>query len=277
MHAGCLALGAALLAYCAGCGPSFSEKARNGITFYCPGAGNTDFGDAGLRAGLERAGYRGEVATYLWTISFNVALDQTLRFNARLRAAILSDTLKTYIDQYVRKETGETKPQINLVGLSAGTGVAIWSLEDLPPGYYVDNVVLLGSSLWCRYDVSKALQHVKGKIYVYYSPNDAILAGPMKLFGTIDGVFNEDGAGAVGLRPPKPSDKIINIPWKPAYGKYGYHGGHTDSTNPDFVAAYLSKHLLPPKEPANPVKVAAQPDGTLATGPAKAAPGGPRD
>jgi hypothetical protein len=65
----------------------------------------------------------------------------------------------------------------------------------------------------------------------------------MKIFGTIDGVFGDDGAGSVGLKPPGGSDKIINIAWKPAYRKYGYHGGHTDSTSAAFVEHVLSKHI----------------------------------
>lgn len=221
-----------------GCGTvAYSSKAQNGITYYCPGAGNTDFGDAGLRGGLEAAGYKGEVAGYVWTISFNVALDQTLRFNAKLKGQNLARLIEEYMEKYPGKP-------VNLVGLSAGTGVAVWALENLKEGYNVDSVVLLSSSLWHRYDVGKAAGRVKGKIYVYYSPNDAILAGPMKLFGTIDGVFGEDGAGAVGLHTRGGAEKVVNIGWKSDWSSYGYYGGHTDSTSSGFVRAVLARHLL---------------------------------
>jgi hypothetical protein len=133
---------------------------------------------------------------------------------------------------------------VNIVGLSAGTGVAIWALEDLKPEYKVDTVVLLGSSLAHNYDVGKALKRVKGKIYVYYSPNDIILAGPMKVFGTIDGKFAVDGAGAVGLHTPRGQERVVNIPWRSAFRQYGYSGGHTDSTSPRFVKAFLAPQLL---------------------------------
>lgn len=221
----------------AGCAPTFGPQAANGITFYCPGAGNLDFGDAGIRTGLERAGYRGQVATVMWTVSFNPAIDQALRLNARLGGTRLAGLIKKYSDEYPGRE-------INVIGLSAGTGVAIWALEDLKEGHQVDNVVLLGSSLSHRYDVSKGLRRVKGKIYNYYSSSDMVLAGPMKLFGTIDGVFGEDGAGAVGLHSPRGGDRIVNIRWRPEYGRYGYNGGHMDSTSPRFVQAYLSKHVM---------------------------------
>lgn len=224
------------LAVLAGCTPTFGPKATNGLTLYCPGAGNFDFGDVGVRQGLEAAGYQGQVASVLWTVSFNPAIDQRLG-NARLGAARLARTIEQYIDKYPGRS-------VNLIGLSAGTGVAIWALEDLEPGYRVDNVVLLGSSLWHRYDVGRALRRVEGRIYNYYSPNDIILTGPMKVFGTIDGVFGEDGAGAVGLHSPHGADRVVNIRWEPIFERYGNFGQHTDGTRAPFVEQYISKHII---------------------------------
>ena len=221
----------------AGCAPMFGPRAQNGITFYCPGAGNFDFGDIGIRQGLEAAGYQGQVASVLWTSGLGPGVDQRLG-NARLAGLRLA----WMIEQYVNKYPGRP---VNIIGLSAGTGVAIWTLENLKLGYNVDNVVLLGSSLWHRYDVSKALRHVNGKIYNYYSPQDFVLAGPMKLFGTIDGVFGEDGAGAVGLHPPGGSNRVVNIRWEPAFKRYGNFGNHTDGTRAPFVEQYISKHIMP--------------------------------
>lgn len=237
MRQGLLLLSVCAIAALTGCGPAFTERAVHGITFYCPGAGNVDFGDAGVRSGLERAGYKGQVASFLWTISFNPALDQTLRLNAKLRAGQLTGIIEDYIDRYPGKP-------VNLIGLSAGSGIAIWAVEGLGAKYKVDNVVLLSSSLWYRYDVSKALPHIKGKIYNYYSSQDAILAGPMKVFGSIDGVFGDDGAGAVGLRPPKGADRIVNIPWRAEFTRYGYYGGHTDGTSPAFVQAEIAGKII---------------------------------
>jgi len=233
----CITFAVALAALLPGCGPSFGPQARYGITFYCPGAGNIDFGDHGIREGLERAGYRGQVASVMWTVSLNPAIDQALRINARIGAANLARYIESYVDKYPDRE-------VNVVGLSAGTGIAIWALEDLKPKYKVNNVILLSSSLYHRYDISKALAHVKGKVYVYYSPNDAVLAGPMKLFGTIDGMFLEDGAGAVGLHPPRGAERVVNIAWRPEFTKYGYYGGHLDSTSAEFVHAQVAPHII---------------------------------
>ena len=220
-----------------GCTPGFGPKAENGITFYCPGAGNLDAGDLGIRKGLEAAGYRGQVASVLWTVLFNPALDQRLG-NARLGALGLARSIEDYCDKYPGRP-------VSVIGLSAGTGVAIWALEDLKEGYAVENVVLLGSSLWHRYDVTKALRRVNGKIYNYYSPDDPILAGPMKIAGTIDGVFGDDGAGSVGLMVPDgAAGRVINIRWQPEFRQYGYYGGHTDATRAPFVQTFISRHII---------------------------------
>lgn len=238
----CIAVGG----LAAGCASPLTERARNGITFYCPGAGNIDFGDAGVRQGLEAAGYRGQVATILWSVGFNPAIDQALRLNARLGAQKLADSIGAYLERY-------PEGSVNVVGLSAGTGVAIWALEELNPKYKVDNVILLASSLSHDYDVTKSLNAVKGKIYNYYSSRDIVLQGPMKIWGTIDFKLGVDGAGSVGLAAARNSDRVVNIPWTPAYERYGYVGGHTDSTSPAFVQAVLAPKLLHRDPPPQPV------------------------
>ncbi len=222
-----------------GCVSALGPRAENGVTFYCPGAGNIDFGDAGLREGLQKAGYRGEVATVGWTFSLNPAIDQMVRVNARLGASSLARAIEHYLDKHPNGE-------VNVVGLSAGTGVAIWALEQLDPKYKVNNVVLLASSLSHDYDVEQALRRVRGRIYNYYSPRDAVLAGPMKLFGTIDGKFFDQavGAGEVGLQPPSGRERVVNIAWRPEFEKLGYSGGHTDATRPKFVQAQIAPQLF---------------------------------
>ena len=225
-----------------GCVSAFGPEAQNGITFYCPGVANADLGDAGIRAGLEQAGYRGQVARMTWSVSFNPVIDQTVRIIAQQGGKRLADYIQEYIDKYPGRP-------VNVVGLSAGTGVAIWALEALKPQYQVDNVVLISSSLSHDYDVSRALPRVQGRIYNYYSPTDAVLAGPMKVFGTIDGVFLQDAAGAVGLRvPPGADGRIVNIAWRSEFEKFGYYGGHGDGTSAEFVRYEIAPHLVSPSD-----------------------------
>ncbi len=220
-----------------GCTTDFTSAARNGMVFYCPGAGNWDLGDTGLRDGLARAGFKGQVASVTWSVLANPAIDQTLRLNARLAGTQVARKIEEFIDKYPEQP-------VSLIGLSAGTGVAMWALEDMKPGYQVDNVVLLASSLNYTFDAGQAVKAVRGKIYVYYSPNDAVLAGPMKIFGTIDGAYAATGVGEVGLKSPRGKEKIVNIGYKSSFASYGYFGGHTDGLAPRFVERVLSAHLL---------------------------------
>ena len=228
---------ALLLSGLVGCVSRFGPAAEYAIVFYSPGAGNIDFGDRGLRQGLESAGYRGQVATVMWTFSFNPAFDQVIRANALLGAKQLARKIEQYVDEYPGRP-------LHLVGLSAGTGVTVWALEDLKDGYKVDNVVLMASSLSHNYDTSKALRHVRGKIYNYYSPNDAVLTVLMAPFGTIDGKLATDGAGAVGLNMRSRNERIVNIGWRPEFSRYDNNGSHQDGTQPRFVQAFVSKHIL---------------------------------
>lgn len=255
----------ALAAATTGCTQNYGPRAAAGIVYYCPGAGNYDGGDQGLRAGLEAAGYEGEVAPFYWSIApigpLGGVIDQLARLNPRLRARALAHWIEEYTERYPGRP-------VNLVGLSAGTGVALWALEHLREGVEVDNVVLLSSSLSSTFDVSRAARRVRGRIYCYHSPNDAILSVPMRLTGTIDGVFTARAAGLVGLHSPRGADCVVNVAWRPEFDPLGYHGGHTDATSPAFVRAEIAPHII-----RHPVVASATPD----RGPAMRLDSGPRD
>jgi pimeloyl-ACP methyl ester carboxylesterase len=218
----------------AGCA---DPKEKFGHTWYIDGAGNWGFGVLDVPIGLEQAGYKGLVSNHHWSLTLNPALDQTLRFIARASAAVLSGGITDFLKQHPGAEA-------NIIALSAGTGVALWAVEDLKPPYKVNNVVLLGSSLSSRYDCRKALANMKGNIYVYYAASDPVLQGPVRVLGTIDGTF-DDAAGLVGLRGPgKETGRIRNIGWSPRYEALGWTGGHADCTNARFVRAEISKHIV---------------------------------
>ena len=212
-----------------------------GRTYYLDGAGNWGYGVAEVQQGLRRAGYKGHIINFLWSPTFNPALDQTIgRPAARLRGAGLGKEITRYLEKYPDN-------QVNIICLSAGTGVGIWACENTELPARVHNVVMLGSSLSSDYDMRKALEHISGQVYVYHSHSDMILQGPVRTLGTIDGKL---GVDAAGLRERYPSgggrDKITNIRWSPKYERYGWTGAHTDATSEPFVRYVLSRHILPP-------------------------------
>lgn len=213
-------------------------KERFGRTWYIDGAGNWGFGVLDVPLGLEDAGYKGLVSNHHWSLTMNPALDQTLRFIARSSGALLGSDISSYL----RNNPGA---EANIIALSAGTGVAMWAAESMKPPYKINNLVLVGSSISSKYDTRKALENMKGNIYVYYASSDPVLQGPVRLLGTIDGTF-DDAAGLVGLRGAgKASGRIINIGWSSRYSSLGWTGGHADCTNRRFIRAEIAKRIDP--------------------------------
>jgi hypothetical protein len=235
---------AAVLIALAGC--TNDPRDRFGRTYYIDGAGNWGFGVREMKDGLAAAGYRGRVETWPWSSTLNPALDQTIgRGFARTRGADLGREITQYRKEYPQN-------RVNIIALSAGTGVAVWACENVSPPATVHNVVLLGSSISSNYDMTKAMRAVDGKVFVYYSPYDSILNGPVRTLGTIDGTFDIP-AGTRGLRPREPyKDKIANIGWSRRYERYGWTGAHTDCTSEPFVRHVLAKYVVLPHEPRAP-------------------------
>jgi hypothetical protein len=212
-------------------------REQYGRTWYIDGAGNWGFGVLDVPLGLEDAHYKGVVSNHRWSLTFNPALDQTLRFIAKGSGQALGHE----ITQYLKRNPGA---DANIIALSAGTGVGIWAIESVKPPYKVNNFVMLGSSLSSRYNTRKALANMKGRIYVYYTSTDPVLQGPVRALGTIDGTFDES-AGLVGLRGSgNASGRIVNISRTGEHARYGWTGGHADCTNRRFVRAYISKHIV---------------------------------
>lgn len=263
-------LGLLLLAACAGCqgtaiGPANATLDRVGRTYYLDGAGNWGYGVTSVRDGLRQAGYQGNIINFRWSPTLNPALDQTIgRVVLHDRAKDLATDIRAYLGQYPDNS-------VNLIALSAGTGVAVWACETLEPPAKVDNLILLGSSLSADYDMTKALANVAGDVWVYHSPNDAILFGPVRVLGTIDGRVGADSAGLVGLRPPQgDTGKIRNIGWTPEWYQQGWAGAHTDATNEPFVRQELAKHIVHPSfdSPAHTITTGATAPPPPATQPA---------
>ena len=230
-----------------------------GKTYYIDGAGNWGFGVVEVARGLKAAGYPGSVEAFLWTTSFNPAIDQINRPAARMRALELKARINSYLDRYPDND-------VNIIALSAGTGVAVWAIEGLDADRGINALVLLGSSLSSDYDMVKALPRIRSHVYVYYSPHDTILEGPVRILGTIDGKMGGDSVGLVGLHPPGGGeDRITNVVWSPEYESYGWTGAHTDCTSEPFVQHILAAHIMPSKTGVAQTPAGSSNDTPLAT------------
>jgi len=139
----------------------------------------------------------------------------------------------------------DPRTPIILVGHSGGTGIAVWALEDLPPQVHVRTLLLLASALSPRYDLTVALRHVSGHAFSLYSDrDDAILGTGTSVFGTVDRVKGP-AAGYIGFHTPphgqtKEYDKLIQLPYDPAWARFGNPGDHIGPTDRRFANAVLA-------------------------------------
>jgi hypothetical protein len=219
---------------------------RQGITYYIGGAG--PIGNVGwldVPDGLTDAGYAGYVDVFVWQ-GFTHAGDQMNISRNHDKGAELASQIRQYKRTYPTRE-------VNIIALSAGTGVATFALEALPDGVKVDNVIFLGCSLSSHYNMTRSLKRVRNGLYVIYSETDRILKDVVWYTGTVDRSSAAGGvAGLEGFHlPPRPGPdtemqymKLHNVAYRPEFADAGYTGGHIDTTARAFICQYLAPVLL---------------------------------
>ncbi len=196
----------------------------------------------GLVRGLVAGGFKGDVQIYDWTEG-DSGID-ALRSTARnhREARLIADRL------IARRQADPADP-IYLTCHSGGAGLAVWALEDLPPGFQVRSLLFMSPALSPTYDLSAALRHVAGQAYVFSSLDDKLILGyGTRVFGTIDGV-KTDAAGRVGFARPATADpvqyrKLIAVPYNPAWSRYRNLGDHVGGMNRPFGQAVLAPLIL---------------------------------
>ena len=228
--------------------PDRAERMSEGYVFYLDGAGG---GGAisnwagGLKQGLLNAGYPGAGEIFNWNTGKGVAADQDSSVDyKRTKAAECARR----IQQYSNDHRGAP---VTVVALSAGTAVAVFALEALPPSCPVENVILCGASISADHDLTRALQRVRKRMYVFTSEKDAVLAFLVPMAGTADRT-SSTSAGLRGFRMPSGASaetrtqyaKVSHIGWMPEFAKYGDFGGHTDTLKAPFVQQYMAPLIM---------------------------------
>jgi len=256
------AISAALLVWLCGCtwvtylgtDPRGSELGR---TYYVGGAGPLGHvGTIDVPRALRRAGYRGSTEVFGWQCIVGGTLrDQVDRPKNEAQARRLAGRIEAYLRRYPGRK-------VNIVALSAGTGIATWALEALPQDLRVHTVVFLGSSLSRDYDLTAALRHVDDKLYNFYCPDDPILRLAVPLAGSVDRRTHESNlAGLSGFVLPARAgeaaaalyaQRVRNMPYQERYERYGYRGMHMDAAAAEFVELVIAPLLLEPQRPITP-------------------------
>lgn len=199
--------------------------------------------DEGFVAGLRAGGVDGQIVFYDWTegnpgVPALRAYEQNKQ-EARRIAELLAKQLKE-----------RPRTAVYITAHSAGSGLIAWALEDLPEGAAVESVFMLAPALSPGYDLSRALRHIHGKLYVFSSRYDAIVLDTgTKLFGTVDGVKSE-AAGLDGFIRPAGADegeyrKLVAMPYDSRWLlRYGNAGDHIGALGTRFARLYVAKLLL---------------------------------
>ncbi len=222
---------------------------QNGYLYYVDGAGGGTARNnwaGGVRQGLIEAGYTGAGELFTWETGDGLFLDQVASLEYKRKKA------KVLAAEITKRQRAFSAAPINLLGFSAGTAEAVFALEDLPPGVRVRNVVLLGCSLSENYDLTKALQHVDGKLYVFTSHRDRMVGDLMPLSGTTDRKFHDPGAGINGFVLPANAsartralyaEKIVKVKWRKREERDGNYGRHFDNVKMAFIRDYVAPLL----------------------------------
>jgi pimeloyl-ACP methyl ester carboxylesterase len=218
-----------LLLMCAGCGADqpatvmrLSAPPR-AYLLHLPGIGGEMRIDRNLIAGLEDGGVDADMQIYDWTGSDRglLALGNTTRHSEQAAdvAAMIAQARKL-----------DPSRRIIVTAHSAGCGVAVWALERLPDDVLIDSLLLMQSALSPEYDLSRALRHVHGHAYAFYSRHDPVLALGTKMLGTVDRV-NTEASGNVGFIQPAGADhlqyaKLRQFEYQDAWMRFGDSGDH---------------------------------------------------
>jgi hypothetical protein len=220
-----------------------------GIVYYLDGAGGgsllTNWAP-GVSKGLKEADFQGNFREFIWQTGLGVLADQTFGLSYKQEKG------KALAKKIIADKKEHPDWPIALIGLSAGTSVAICTLEALPENCTVNQVILLGSSMDAGYDLRKALKHLDGTLLVYTSMNDEVLKLLVPMAGTADRKYVGDSvAGLRGFIQPNNQEetrglyeKIKIIPWRTEFSRYDNHGGHTDTTNSRFVQKFLAPSII---------------------------------
>ena len=95
-----------------------------------------------------------------------------------------ADQISERLIEYSKQHPGRP---IHLVGHSAGAGMALFVLEQLPVHLQVESCVLLAAAISRKFDAAKLSEHTNNGIWNFWSRGDLPTVGlGTMIFGTMD-------------------------------------------------------------------------------------------
>ena len=229
----------------------FPERIDRGYTIVLPGVWGSAPLDHGIVKGLMDADVPSAIELYDWTIGplwlvYNLrALDRN-----RAEARKIAERIVAYQDRYPGRP-------VSLIGYSGGGGVAVLTLEALPPDRRITKAILLAPTLAQDYDLEPALRHTEQGIHNFHSPIDVpCLVVLTMALGTTEG-RHAPSAGAFGFQIPQGRDgsqgqehaaRLVQHQYALDMIGYGHPGGHFGWTSRAFITKWVAPILCPPPE-----------------------------
>jgi pimeloyl-ACP methyl ester carboxylesterase len=230
------------------------DRLDQGLVVSLDGIGGYNWGPRWIRSGFDEAGLSSAFLIYDWSKGPGAMFVGDLVADGRNHAA--AEDLAQKVATYVAAKPGRP---VTLIGHSGGGAVVVWALEAMPRNVRVERAILLAPALNPDYDLSKALEAVRGRLYVMYSYGDVgLMAAGTAVFGTMDRQHTV-GAGLVGFRmPPAGADpaqyaKVRQVPWTLDLVKTGHMGGHMGWTTTLFARDFLAPILAGKTDPGQPL------------------------
>lgn|GEM_PF-545044 len=230
-----------------GCTPTkvrSAERFDKGYVIILPGIEGVSYLNANIAKGLVDGGVPSTIEVYDWTAGSVLLFPVNLRALDRNKrqARIVARKIMDYQDQF------PSRP-VHLIGHSGGGGLAVLTLEALPPDRTIASAILLAPALAPDHDLRRAMRRTEYGIYNYYSPHDVgFLRAGTTIMGTIDG-RHTSAAGACGFTLPWGLDKedrqlyrtrLHQQRYTRKMAKSGHSGGHTGWAKRGFVAQWLA-------------------------------------
>jgi pimeloyl-ACP methyl ester carboxylesterase len=242
-----MVIAAALLAGLTGCVDyTAAERYEQGLVVVLGGAGNITTAPNQIRWGLDTGGVDHAIEIFSWSESHNVLADQTDIAANRGAAGRVANRLVAYMNAHPGRP-------VHLIGLSAGTGIAVFALEQMPSGRSIDGVCLLASSLNDTYDLTRALGHVRNEVTNFSSMLDVLVLGVgVGVAGTVDR-GEGSAAGLSGFKLPASAsagtkslyaERLVEMPWEAPYILYGNAGDHLGASSSGFVKHFMAPIVL---------------------------------
>jgi pimeloyl-ACP methyl ester carboxylesterase len=224
---------------CVGC--STPRATRDGVIIFVPGVSGDGPWYDNLKRGLRDGGATLPIESIRWGAPSPLFM---LNFN---NVGIHTAAEEKLAARLTKIHSDFPAAPIIVLTHSAGGGVALGAIKQLPIDINIDRVVLLHPSVSPTYDLAAALERVQDRVIVFHSDRDTtFLKWRTSNFGTYDNV-KTIAAGNSGFSTTQLSrpalGKLRQIAFDESFQKLGNDGGHFGPTARSFAAQHIAPLL----------------------------------